>query len=134
MGYPTYMTTEEAANYLTRVCHEASRAAGWWQPADLEAMRERTRFGMALVGQKLALIHSEVSEALEGERKNKMDDHLPHRRSAEVELADAMIRICDLAGAMGLDLGGAMAEKMAYNAKREDHKIEVRQQNGGKAF
>lgn len=134
MEYPTYMTAEEAGNYLTRVCHEASRTAGWWEPADLEAMRDRTRFGLALVGLKLALVHSEVSEALEGERKNKMDPHLPHRRNFEVELADAVIRICDLAGAAGLDLGGAIADKMAFNAKREDHKVEVRQQNGGKAF
>jgi len=48
--------------------------------------------------------------------------------------ADAIIRIADLAGYLGLDLDGAIKEKMAYNAKREDHKIENRSAPGGKAF
>jgi NTP pyrophosphatase (non-canonical NTP hydrolase) len=84
--------------------------------------------------QKLCLIHSEISEAMEGDRKNLMDDKLPHRQMREVELADAVIRIFDLAGAYGMDLGGAIAEKMAYNAQRPDHKIENRMADGGKAY
>lgn len=48
---------------------------------------------------------------------------------AEVELADAVIRIFDLAGSMEYNLGDAIAEKIEYNATREDHKIENR---GGK--
>ncbi|MDL2342525.1 MAG: hypothetical protein QFB87_05630 [Patescibacteria group bacterium] len=83
---------------------------------------------------KLCLIHSEISEAMEGDRKNKMDDHLPHRPAREVELADALIRICDLGGAYNLDLGGAVIEKMEYNAKRADHKPESRAAEGGKAY
>jgi NTP pyrophosphatase (non-canonical NTP hydrolase) len=86
------------------------------------------------VGELIALIHSEVSEALEGQRKNKQDDHLPHRKAIEVELADAIIRICDTAGYLGLDLGGAYVEKLAYNAQRADHKLENRAAPGGKAF
>jgi len=50
------------------------------------------------------LIVSELAEAMEGERKNLMDDHLPHRKMAEVELADTMIRIFDYAGAFEYDL------------------------------
>jgi NTP pyrophosphatase (non-canonical NTP hydrolase) len=80
------------------------------------------------------LIVSELAEAMEGDRKNKMDDHLPHRESREVELADALIRICDLAGAYNLDLAGAVVEKMAYNAQRADHKPEARAAEGGKAY
>jgi NTP pyrophosphatase (non-canonical NTP hydrolase) len=72
----------------------------------------------ALVAMKLALIHSEVSEALEAERKDLMDTHLPHRSGLEVELADAMIRILDLAGGLNLDLGGAVEEKLEYNKSR----------------
>lgn len=52
----------------------------------------------------------------------------------EVELADAVIRIFDLAGAYGMDLGGAIAEKLAYNAHRADHKPEARAAAGGKAY
>lgn len=86
------------------------------------------------VPEKLALIHSEVSEALEGYRKNLLDDHLQHRKMFEVELADVIIRVFDLAGAEGLDLGGAIEEKLEYNKKREDHKLTNRMKENGKAF
>jgi len=141
------MTTlvREAGNIIQDVCHKASFDAGWWAPKFvagytdngplyLQEARAGTRFGKALVAEKLALVHSEISEALEGHRKNKMDDHLPHRKSIEVELADAIIRIGDLAGALQLDLGGAIEEKMAYNKVREDHKPEARNAEGGKAY
>jgi hypothetical protein len=71
---------------------------------------------------------------MEGYRKGLMDDKLPHRKMIEVELADAVIRCFDLAGALGLDLAGAMAEKLAYNAMRADHKPENRAAEGGKKF
>lgn len=132
-----------AGRYLQHHCHEASVDAGWWgerllaeanQPTDASQVRVGTRLGKALVAQKLMLIVSEVAEAMEGHRKDKMDPHLPHRKNVEVELADAVIRIADLAGALGLDLGGAIAEKMAYNAVRPDHKLEARMAAGGKAY
>ena len=82
----------------------------------------------------LALVHSEISEALEGYRKGLMDDHLPHRHMCEVELADAMIRIADLAGYLDMDLGGAVMEKLAYNRIRADPRPENRAKDGGKAF
>ena len=85
-------------------------------------------------GEMLALIHSEISECLEGERKCLMDDNLPHRRMAEVELADAIIRILDYAGGFGYDLDGAFCEKMAYNKRRLDHKHAARLASGGKKF
>lgn len=129
----------EAGQALVELCHAASYNAGWWHSTDGTAnyrteARTRSRFGVALVNEKIALIHSEVSEGLEGFRKDKQDEHLPHRKSLEVELADAVIRIADLAGALGLDLGGAIAEKMAYNAQRADHKPENRAAAGGKGF
>ena len=119
--------------------HQGNVDAGWWTDLDTlqslaEECRIRTRFGKALVAEKLALIHSEISEAMEGARKNLMDDKLPHRKMIEVELADAMIRILDLAGALQLDLAGAIQEKLAYNAVREDHKVENRKAEGGKAY
>ena len=85
-------------------------------------------------GQMLMLCVSELAEAMEGDRKDLMDDHLPHRKMMEVELADAVIRICDLAGGKGYDLGGAIAEKLAYNAQRADHKMQNRVKDGGKKY
>ncbi|MEN9885596.1 MAG: Burkholderia phage BcepB1A [Pseudomonadota bacterium] len=133
----------ERINGLVQVAHGNACRAGWWGvvsggdgvPLDVNLVRtDDTRLGKALVAQKLCLIHSEISEAMEGHRKGLMDDKLPHRKMIEVELADAMIRIADLAGALGLDLGGAIVEKMEYNANREDHKLENRQKAGGKAY
>lgn len=124
-------------NDLVDYCHETSHKAGWWDVGVFDAAecaRGRTPLGLNFVGTKIALIHSEISEALEGWRKDKMDDHLPDRKMIEVELADACIRIFDLAGALQLDLGGAIMDKMAYNAQRADHKPEARAAAGGKAL
>lgn len=82
----------------------------------------------------LCLIHSEISEALEGYRKNLMDTHLPQRKMIEVELADAVIRILDTAAGMGLDLGGAIEEKLVYNQTRPDHTNAARCSPNGKRF
>lgn len=129
----------EAVELLVEACHSASLNAGWWYDlqTDIDLRRhacERTRFGNALVAEKLCLIHSEVSEAMEGHRKDLVDEKLPEFDAITVELADACIRIFDLAGALGLHLGDALAAKMAYNAAREDHKPENRAKPGGKAY
>lgn len=117
-------------NLLTQYAHDASAAAGWWRdPHTGEPLDPREQFGT-----KVALIHSEVSEALEGERKGLADDKLPHRPMAEVEFGDTFIRIGDLAGAMGYDIGWAVVEKMDFNAVRADHKLENRAAAGGKRF
>jgi NTP pyrophosphatase (non-canonical NTP hydrolase) len=109
-------------------CHGSSYAAGWYHDPQSRLLNPVN------VGEKLMLIVSEVSEAMEAHRKDLMDDKLPNRPGAEAELADAVIRIFDLAGAMNLDLAGAVIEKMAYNAKRADHSIENRAADGGKAY
>lgn len=86
------------------------------------------------IGTMLALVHSEISEAMEGDRKGLMDDHLPERPMLEVELADAIIRILDLGGREGLDIAGAIHDKLIYNQTRADHKLENREQAGGKKY
>lgn len=113
------------------LCHGLASLSGWW--TDLATGKRKTR-EQVNVPEKLCLIHSEVSGAMEGDRKDLMDDKLPHRKMLEVELADAMIRILDLAGFLGLDMSGAMIEKLAYNQQRADHKIENRQAENGKAY
>lgn len=132
-GEPDQVRAKAAAwiNAMALTCFDASRERGWWNDP---ATGELILLTPTVIASKLCLIHSEVSEALEGVRKNKQDDHLPHRLSVEVELADALIRIFDLAGRMGLDLGGAVLEKMAYNALRADHDPANRAAAGGKAI
>ena len=100
----------------------------WWHDVKTGERLNRNK------GELLMLIVSEISEAMEGERKNLMDDKLPHRKMAEVELADALIRIFDYAGAFGYDLDGAVAEKQAFNDSRADHKPELRLATNGKKW
>lgn len=114
--------------------HRENVEAGWWDDPPWFDPEAGVSLVDVLAPVKIALIHSEVSEGLEGARKDLMDDHLPHRKMEEVELADAMIRIMDLAGARRYDLQGAIDEKREYNKRRQDHKRETREQTGGKKF
>ncbi|WP_280568148.1 hypothetical protein [Chromohalobacter sp. 296-RDG] len=119
------------ATKLAKVCHWRSLRAGWWNDPETGDLHDLTPERFA---QKLCLIHSEISEAMEGHRKGLMDDKLPHREMVEVELADAVIRIYDLAGRAGYDIVGAMLEKLDFNAQRADHKPENRAADGGKKY
>lgn len=132
-----------AARQVQEQCHGLAFEAGWWH--DLKTGEDQTfsyrvdvmSAGMKPprnIGELLCLVHSEVSEAMEGARKSLMDDKLPHRPMLEVELADAVIRIFDMAGGLDLDLPGAIVEKLAFNAQRADHKVDARKSEGGKAF
>lgn len=116
--------TEEEMNALRSIQEKIKQvnvACGWYS-------KPRT------FGEGIALIHSEISEALEGGRKGLMDDHLPERSMVEVEFADAIIRILDEGSRSNCDIAGALGEKFIYNQSREDHKLENRAKDGGKKF
>jgi NTP pyrophosphatase (non-canonical NTP hydrolase) len=188
----------EYVAFLVAQCYGAALAAGWH--TDLTTGQPKP----LAMGTKLMLVVSELAEGMEGHRKGLTDDKLPHRSMLEVELADAVIRVCDTAGAasldlshafvdaargpstlatvadktciperllaicetvgyahqahradvqwaarhlasallgigrladdLKLDLGGAIADKMRFNAQRADHKPEARLAAGGKAY
>lgn len=70
----------------------------WWRDLETGQLMPRSKYGITL------LILSEIIEAMEGLRKNLMDEHPRDRPSAEVEAADTVIRVLDLAGALGVPL------------------------------
>ena len=119
---------EVAGMLLTDVCYGVADACGWWRDPSTGERIERNK------GELIALMHSELSECLEGVRKDCADDKLPHRKMEEVELADAVIRIFDYAGGVGLNLGEAIIEKLAFNLDRHDHQPAARAAAGGKKF
>lgn len=120
------LSAAASLSILQRICH--ARNATWWRDIHTGEPIRRNK------GELLCLVHSEISECMEGVRKNLQDDKLPHRKMEEVELADAVIRILDYAGGYGLDLAGALVEKLEYNAQRADHKPENRRAENGKKF
>ncbi|MCL1673008.1 hypothetical protein [Elizabethkingia ursingii] len=118
---------DKAINDLRDLCFNESLKRGWHTDESGELIEKNK-------GEMISLIHSEISEALEGERKGLMDTHLPKRPMPEVEMADAIIRIMDYCGRWGYDIGGAVLEKLAYNSMRADHSLEERMKEGGKKF
>lgn len=125
---PTDEETLAATSVLVRACHGCAWNAGWFHDPKTGEEIQRN------MGEIFALIHSEVSEALEAHRKDLMDDKLPHRKGVPVELFDAAIRIFDTIGMYYPDDIPALLEKLKYNDQRADHKPENRLKVGGKKF
>ena len=93
--------------------NQPAKSKGWWDDPDRN------------IGEILALIHSEVSEALEVYRLKGKDslkenwlDEKGKPEGFTVELADVIIRIADLCGEFGLDLESALTTKLSYNQTR----------------
>jgi hypothetical protein len=128
-----FMTAEELYAYsgiraAQSLAHKTAVNAGWYRdPVTGEPIQRN-------FGEVVALMHSELSEALEADRKGLKDDKLPHRDGREVEFADCIIRILDTAAALGLDIAGALIEKNRYNQQRADHKLANRSEAGGKKY
>jgi NTP pyrophosphatase (non-canonical NTP hydrolase) len=96
--------------------YQTAKEHGWYQDVTFND------------GEKIALMHSELSEALDALRHgNPPDDHIPEFSGVEAELADVVIRAMDYCQHRGFRLGQAIIAKAAFNAGRP-HK------HGGKLF
>lgn len=144
----------QALNSLCKNIHQVNVEMGWW--ASVKSVQQNLiiiksnlspeekkelidALGISNIsdrnmGELLCLVHSEISEAMEGFRKNLMDDKLKDRKMFDVELGDAVIRIFDICGKYNIPLGTIIAEKVAFNTVREDHKMENRMKENGKKF
>ena len=101
--------------YIQAVIHQTAKEKGWW-----DTPRED--------GTLIALMHSELSEALEAARHgNPPDDKIPEFKGIEAELADVIIRILDFAEGKGHRVIEALDAKMQMNMGRS-------YKHGGKEF
>lgn len=101
-----YMETASIRQWQDYV-HSVAKSKGWW---DKEPN----------VGEKLMLMVSELSEALEDYRSGKTEVYMEGQKPCGLptELADTVIRILDFCGYYNIDLASVMVEKAAYNETR----------------
>lgn len=115
MTFSDNMYIQAALRYIIGEAHKTAREKGWW---------DKTRSD----GELIALMHSELSEALEALRHgNPPSEHIPEFTGVEEEMADLLIRVFDASAARGWRLIEALAAKMDFNESRE-------YRHGGKDF
>lgn len=112
-------------NVLSKEIYQNNEAKGFYENEDLFQQHKKdlpeelnVAIEKAFTGQRIALMHSELSEALEADRKDLMDDKLTDELGLPVELADTLIRILDYCGRHEINIGGIVKRKLEYNTSR----------------
>jgi len=96
-------------------CHRIAKDHGFWRlDENGQAILHSRNFG-----EMIALMHSELSEALEHHRKGTCNDHLPQYEGWAVEFADVIVRVLETARAYQIPIGQIILDKMDYNRQRE---------------
>lgn len=106
-----------------RSAHAYARSIGLFTGAE-EVQKAHPSGRAYVVATKLALIHSEVTEALLEIRNRETDLDLPVRAADDplsAELADIMLRTLELAEDLGIDLGAAIEAKAGDTVGRYRH-------------
>lgn len=120
---------EETISYLVDSAYDNSAEHGFWDeyddtlaaitdPQTSRAYELGEKYTLEIKLSKIALMMSELGEAVEGIRKPARDQHLPHLTQEAVELADVLIRIFDYCGKFNVPLAEALLAKMQYNVSR----------------
>lgn len=104
---------------LVNAAHTLAVNKGWWDGQQVAGAVHHSMV-LGVLPEKLCLIHSEVSEALECYRDGTKDTIDPSGKPVGIasELADVVIRVADLCGALGIDLDVAVKAKHKYNKTR----------------
>lgn len=124
----------QSFNELSELAYQNAREKGFWDDRNdlvMVAGEYDPKLGefaeKCVRSMNIALVHSEISEGLEGLRKNLQDDKIPEFTMEEAEYADAIIRIMDMSAARELRVAEALVAKMEMNRGREFR-------HGNKAF
>ena len=114
----------EPLETLAKKIYEANKAKGFWNTEMIVRESKTIEDSLkgpiikALNGQRIALMHSELSEALEADRKDLKDDKLPQYKGIDVEVIDCLIRILDYCGAHNVPVDEILKAKLAFNETR----------------